>query len=269
MEKWLSRVVAVLCAGSLASLSLSNGHAGGAAGPAVTITLGSRKAGVTPSRMGCTHTGGGNIDVAQPAPDTVVVTMSGVAVAGAHPCKGSAASLRFDLLQLFEVTFEKPEVKSAKISLEARVIGLLRSHRGGGSAQSGPAVASVALGKLDIVNVSLPPHTVAGGDNLSVNDREGPAAVPISSGPFALHQSFEVSAAHSQCLRLCKAASSEFAPDPGLDPLWISYWEPFHGAAKKDFGFQVILKVLPDNAGGDEKSPPPRSLSRSLPESGS
>ena len=44
----------------------------------------------------------------------------------------------------------------------------------------------------------------------------------------------------------CKAPSAEFAPDPALDPLWISYWEPFHGAAKKDFGFQVILKVSPD-----------------------
>ena len=28
-----------------------------------------------------------------------------------------------------------------------------------------------------------------------------------------------------------------------LDPLWISAWEPFHGASKKDFGFQIILKV--------------------------
>jgi hypothetical protein len=42
---------------------------------------------------------------------------------------------------------------------------------------------------------------------------------------------------------LGKSASAEFAPDPALDPLWISYWEPFHGAGKKDFGFQVILKV--------------------------
>jgi hypothetical protein len=45
----------------------------------------------------------------------------------------------------------------------------------------------------------------------------------------------------------CKAASAEFAPDPALDPLWISYWEPFHGATKKDFGFQITLKVAPDN----------------------
>ena len=59
------------------------------------------------------------------------------------------------------------------------------------------------------------------------------------------HQTFAVSAAHPQSLWCCKAASAEFAPDPALDPLWISYWEPFHGAIKKDFGFQVVLKVAP------------------------
>ena len=50
-------------------------------------------------------------------------------------------------------------------------------------------------------------------------------------------------AAHPKKVLPCKAASAEFAPDPALDPLWISYWEPFHGAQKKDFGFQVTVKV--------------------------
>ena len=57
-----------------------------------------------------------------------------------------------------------------------------------------------------------------------------------------LHAGWQVSATHPKAL-LGQAASAEFAPDPALDPLWISYWEPFHGAAKKDFGFQVTLKV--------------------------
>src|SRR5205807_9229516 len=52
--------------------------------PPATITLFERHGHVTPQRSGFQHTGGGNIDVAQPAPDTLVVTMTGVAVAGAH-----------------------------------------------------------------------------------------------------------------------------------------------------------------------------------------
>src|SRR5437660_7692793 len=99
--------------------------------PQVSIALKGRHGHVTPIRQGFTHTGGGNIDVAQPAPDTVVITMTGVAVAGASPCKPSTATLQFDLEQCFEVVFEKPEVKKAKLTLEGRVIGLLRSHKGG------------------------------------------------------------------------------------------------------------------------------------------
>ena len=92
----------------------------------------------------------------------------------------------------------------------------------------------------------MTPRQVAGGDNLSINDRQGPLSVPVTPGPYTLRQTFGLSAAHARSLKFCKAASAEFAPDPALDPLWISYWEPFHGAAKKDFGFQVVVKVAPE-----------------------
>src|SRR5262245_50265280 len=75
--------------------------------PSATITLRERHGHGTPLRQGCTHTGGGNIDVAQPTPDVVVVTMTGVAVAAGHPCKPSVARLDFDLEQCFEVVVDK------------------------------------------------------------------------------------------------------------------------------------------------------------------
>src|SRR5262249_31831712 len=65
----------------------------------VSLLLLDRAAKVTPNRSCCNHTGAGLIDVAQPAPDTVVVTMTGAAVACAHPCKPSHASQDFDLNQ--------------------------------------------------------------------------------------------------------------------------------------------------------------------------
>src|SRR5437660_605672 len=74
------------------------------ASPSVSITLGPRQGHVTPIRQGFTHTGGGNIQVAQPTPDTVVVTMTGAALAGAHPFKNSVAGLQFDLVQSFEIS---------------------------------------------------------------------------------------------------------------------------------------------------------------------
>src|SRR5579884_4137580 len=96
--------------------------------PPVSIILRDRHAHVTPNRVGFTHTGAGYIDIAQPTPDTVIITMTGVAAAGGHPCKDSVASLLFDLQQCFEVSFDDPKLKKAKLALEARVIGLLRSQ---------------------------------------------------------------------------------------------------------------------------------------------
>ena len=250
------RIAARLCLAVLLLLApLSAVHAQpAAASPAVTITVVSRHGQGTPHRQGCTHTGGGNIDVAQPAPDTLVVTMTGVAVATGAPCCPGVAAIDFDLAQCFEVVFEKPEVKTAKLTIEGRVIGLLRSHcKGGGSAEESGGCATVGCGPVSIITLCVPAHSVAGGESLSINDRDGPLAVPVTAGPYTLHQTFHVSATHPKCVLPCKAASAEFAPDPALDVLWISYWEPFHGAIKKDFGFQVTLKVAPDSDAPAEK----------------
>ncbi len=212
--------------------------------PDVSIRLVDRHGHATPLRQGFCHTGGGNIDVAQPGPDTVVVTMTGVAVAGGHPCKPSVAAFDHDLQQCFEVVLEKKGLKTAKVTLEGRVIGLLRSHcKGGGSAEESGGCATIAAGDAVLLNLCVPAHAVAGGENLSINDRAGPVGAVIGAGKYTLHQVFHLAAAHPRALLPCKAASAEFAPDPALDPLWISFWEPFHGAQKKDFGFQITLKA--------------------------
>jgi hypothetical protein len=217
------------------------------AGPQVTIVLGLRHGHVTPYREGCNHTGGGNVDVAQPSPDTVVITMTGVCVATAHPFKDSMTSMDFDLEQVFDIVFEAPDIKRAKLTIEGRVIGLLRTHhKGHGTASEGPAHAAVTCCDTEIVALDLPAHSVAGGENLSINDHAGPITVPVGAGKHVLLEKINIMAANAHNLKLCKAASAEFAPDPALDPLWISYWEPFHGAIKKDFGFQITLKVAPE-----------------------
>src|SRR5262249_8648786 len=160
------------------------------------------------------------------------------------PCKNSVATLEFNLDQELEIVFEKPDVKRAKVTMEGRIIGLLRSHaKGGGSAEQCKACAALGGESGPVLWLCVPPPAVRGGENLSLNCREGPVSATIAAGKFAFHQTFVITASHPMSLKLCKAASAEFAPDPALDPLWISYWEPFHGAAKKDFGFQVTLKL--------------------------
>jgi hypothetical protein len=213
--------------------------------PDVSIVAGTRSGKVTPLRSGCTHTGGGNIDVQQPSPDTLVVTMSGVAVAYGGPAGPASASQVFELVQQFEVSFDKPTVKAARLTIEGRVIGFLRCHKLGSADQCASAVVAGQSGGL--LALTMPPHAVSGNESVSINDKEGPAGVVVPAGRYVLNQSFRVTAAMPKCVLPCKAPSAEFAPDPALDPLWISHKEPFHGAKKADLGFQVILKVVPED----------------------
>ena len=220
------------------------------AAPTVTITLKDRHGHCTPCLKGCAHTGAGNIDVAQPSPDTVIITMNGAAVATAHP-HGSSALMSFDLSQCLEVVFEKPEVKAAKVTLEGRVLGLLRGGKSGSACTTGGCAGLASVGP-DVVTVCVPDHCVNGCDNLSLNDHVGPVSAPIAAGTFTLHQAWQIHATHP-CGLLGKAAAAELAPDPAVDPLWLSVKEPFHGAVKKDLGFQIILKVAEDTSAPEPK----------------
>lgn len=228
--------------------------------PAVTIVLGPGQGTATPFRQGCARTGGGNIHVAQPEPDTLHVTMTGAAVAKAHPCKDSAAGFSFDLSQCFEVSVQSPQVKGAKLVMWGRVIGLLRSDsccgKCGMAEVSTPGHAAVRCGPKDVLALDMPHREVACGENLSIQDRQGPVWVPVTPGKYTLHQVFGITASHRTGL-FGKPASAEFAPDPALEAEWIGKREPFHGAAKKDLGFQVILKVVADEE-GDGKSDKPK-----------
>jgi hypothetical protein len=212
----------------------------------VGFILKDRHGHATPARTSSAHTGAGNTDVVQVRDDTVVITMTGVAVAGPYPRSGSSAMLSFDLNQEFEIAFADPKLKKARLIVEAQIVGLLRGDKHGGSAGACDGTATVvAVGGASIVSLAIEGHSVAGDENLAINDHKGPLSATVRAGEHHLFQTFRISAAHARTI-LGKAASAEFAPDPALDPTWISVTEPFHGAAKKDFGFRVTLRVEPD-----------------------
>jgi hypothetical protein len=243
MSRYLAGLLGVLL--PLAGLAAQEGVA---PCPPASIHLGLRHGQAVPSGCGHSHTGAGNIDVAQPSPDTVIVTMTGVAAAGANPCKDSWANVSFDLCQDFEIRFDSPRLKKAKLVVEARVIGLLRSAcKGGGTAQEGPGCATVSAGGVSLVTVCAPEHAVAGGEKLSINDRTAPHELPITPGKYVLRQTFSVSATYPRTWCPGKEVA-EFGSDSGLVKMWIGSHDPFSGASKKDFGFQVTLKVVEGTA---------------------
>jgi hypothetical protein len=213
--------------------------------PKTVFLVKDRHGHATPTRTEHARTGGGNTDVAQPREDTLVITMTGVAAAGPHPFETPAADIDFDLDQNFEIAFADPKLKNAKLSVEAQIIGLLRGDANGGTASMCSGAVVITCGDISVLDVSMDGHAVTGDDHLAINDRKGPYWLSVTPGEFHLVQKFHISAAHVR--GICgRAAAAEFAPDPALDPTWISVKDPFHGANKKEFGFRVILRIEPE-----------------------
>src|SRR5262249_33567004 len=80
-----------------------------------------------PIRQCSALTGGGAVTVLQPAPDTLIITLTGAAAAKANPFAPSVAGLEAAVEQQFEVVFPAGVVP-ARLTLEGRVLGLLRSE---------------------------------------------------------------------------------------------------------------------------------------------
>ncbi|MGH7169339.1 MAG: hypothetical protein ACRELG_03570, partial [Gemmataceae bacterium] len=122
--------------------------------PPISFVLGPRHGHVTPERHGCTHTGGGNTDVIQPSPDVLIINMSGAALAyGA--LREAMAAQAFDLEQCFELSFDNPKVKKGKLTMEGRVVGLLRSHCHNDMASYENACAAVGVGPTCILKLCV------------------------------------------------------------------------------------------------------------------
>lgn len=218
----------------------------------VRLVLGKGEATSSPTRLGCAgfaHTGGGNMLVSQPAPNVIVVTMTGAALAKTQLCKDSLASWQIDLDQAFEVVYG-PQVKSAQLSMEGRLIGALRSARGcvvgASTAEIGKAHAALCCGPQQLMAIVMPPRTVTHGDNQAIYAHEGPLTVPVAPGCYTLHQAFDISASVRKCSLVCKGPAAEFAPEPAYDPALYGAFDPFVGTATRDFGFRVTIRVTPD-----------------------
>lgn len=227
--------------------------------PAMEFVVAPGEASAVPAKLGVSWANGGIIDVAQPNPTTLVVTMTGVTATNANLCKDSIANYQFDLNQQFAVRFNSPRVEQAVLTMEGRVIGLLRTNhepytrykcmKACGFAETRPATAAVTAGEGgEIVSLTLPARHTAGCVDLSVYNHEGPMCSRVHCGNYVLHETWGFGTTHPPFFT--RGASAEFAPQPNYYPgpgsYWFQHFQPFNGNATKDFGFQVTLKLLPE-----------------------
>src|SRR5262245_2188105 len=223
-------------------------------GPPTTpyqIRLGPRKAQASPTHTHDGQTGGGAIDVQQPLPHVLLITMRGAAVAGTDCKQGAAASLTFELDQELIVTPTRPGLRPPRLGIAARVVGTLDTSdkgKGCGSAEQGEACATVLAGGHSVLDVCVPAQAAGAGEKLFLNNRAGPVEVVIAPGCFNLHQTFAISATQSKSLCHKAASAADFDPSPRLDPKWDGPLKAFRAVPRTDFGFRVVVWVIEDPA---------------------
>ena len=231
---------------------------GSSSPPKALIVLKARDSAVTPKRNGYSTTGGGTVTVTQPTPDTLVISMTGVAATGSCSCEESQACLNFLLHQEFDIEFAKGGPQSGQIVLDARAFGQLRSEgRMGGTAAMTKAFVSVGCGE-EVASVSLDSKSAGCGNSLAVTTVRGPVSAPVVAGSYHLHQEFGIAVRQPKCL-VPKKTSADFAPPPTLDTRWIGSPDPFRETNRSNNGFLVTIRLIPDPpaSGGTEKAPPP------------
>jgi hypothetical protein len=223
-------------------------------GSAYQIVLRSRNAEATPTRTKDAQTGGGSIVVEQPELNTIVVTMGGSAVAGSD-FHGSAAGITFELEQDLEIVSLRAGARPPRIGMVGRVVGTLQvtepCHCTGkpcGSAEQGPANACLSIGEANLLSISIKPTAVACGQEVSLNNRDGPIECTAAVGCYRLHATFRIGVSQGKGVFYRQAAAADFDPAPQLDAFWADVLKPFRAVPRREFGFKVVLRVVEERA---------------------
>lgn len=256
----MNRRSGLMLAASLLFVALpsASGQTSGVSNSAVTakITLGPSEGAAHPTERGRTATGGGNIHVSQPSPDSIVIRMAGNAAACGNPLLPADARLDFRESLQFSIEFTQPG-HVGQLTMSGRVIGLLSAKGKLSAAGVGGATVAVSSDSHPVAMLEMPPCAVAAGESLAVTSSRGPICVPVGAGCYHLQQDFSVFASQ-RAGACCGRAIAEFSPSP-LPATWLGPSYPFLKADKSEFGFEVTLRVAPSSPEPQQLGLPTRS----------
>jgi hypothetical protein len=139
------------------------------AGEPVTakITLGPREGAAHPTGCGRMATGGGNIYVTQPAPDTVVIRMAGNVAACGNLLVSANAAIDFRQDLQFSVEFSQPE-HTGQLIMESKMIGVFSGKGTHAAVGLTGATASIMCGPNAIATLPMSPRTVGSGESCGI-----------------------------------------------------------------------------------------------------
>ena len=224
-------------------MTAAAGTAAAGTGQPVTgqLKLGPQEGAAHPSGCGRTATGGGNITVSQPAPDTIVVRMTGNVAACGNLLKGADAALNFCENLQFCVEFSQPG-HTGQLMMETKLVGSMAAKGCHATVGVTQAATTISCESAPVLNLSMPPRSVGG--SVGINSVQGPVCAPVCGGIYSLNQVFRIFASDTQGA-ICGRAIGEFSPSP-LAATWLGPSYPFASADKSAYGYQVTLRLVPE-----------------------
>jgi hypothetical protein len=116
-----------------------------------------------------------------------------------------------------------------------------------GSAEQGPATAALSVPEATLLSVSVPPSAVSCGQEVAINNRNGPVECPGGPGCYRLAGSFRIGVNQGKGVFHRQAAVADFDPAPELGAFWADALKPFRAVPRRDFGFKVVVRVVEDS----------------------
>lgn len=163
----------------------------------------------------------------------------------------------FELVQDLDIVPIRAGVRPPRVGMVGRVVGTLQVTEPGnfghasGSAQQGPATASLCAAGVNVLSLDVEPSTVACGQKLAINHQAGPVESPIiastpGSGCYRLTASFSVAADQNKGVFNRRFAVADLDPAPQLDPFWADALKPFRAVPRGEFGYKLVVRVVED-----------------------
>jgi hypothetical protein len=233
-------------------------------GPEIGLRLvaGQRNATADANKGALGYTSSPLIEVTQPRADTLLITMTGMAVAGGLPCEESRAEVMFELMQSFAVIRDRPSQFPVKLVLEAQLMGLFRANRDGAGVATVtvPAEACITTGGTTVSRVGFQPRTFSGKDIIMISDRSPPVEALVLPGELTLHQKFAFACAHPKKCFHKNVVMAVFG-EAGRMPEWVHLLDPYRDLPRnRDLGFRVAIRVEPAPAAAAPAAAAPAAL---------
>jgi hypothetical protein len=110
------------------------------------------------------------------------------------------------------------------------------------------ASAFLSSGETHLLSVNVQPSSASCGQELAINNRDGPVETATAAGCYRLTGTFRIGANQGKGVFHRQFAVADFDPAPQFDAFWADALKPFRAVPRRDFGFKVVLRVIEDSA---------------------